>query len=740
MDAPPLALLRLRESEIVRLCGLMRAARGQEAARQGKITQAERVAGTLRATMLEGETSRVVAAHFSDAGMEGWECSCPVFAEQRAARDAESPVGASLAALPQESTQSPLPSFACEHVAALLSAWLLNPRQFQTEGGKPAPAIPAATSVPQRTAPPQATRPTLSPALEQQRPAPAALESLGSAARRLLGLLALAGGSASDDEAQRLFARMDLGPIEAAPQILRHLHEAGWLEPLQSGSRGRSRPLAEAPPPGWAIPAALLAQVPREVTLEEMPAVDALTLAPADAFHLPEQLVLALALVLAQPPSNDRARMLQEQPGISAEQARFLLALLYQAGLISGEQANLKSPELAPARAKESSINSAAAGETLLRGTRFLLWRDTQEVAHDLLTLWRYAHLTGELADLREVGVRVAVSSQRERRKISADIVAENRAAKAFVLDLLGAVPAGRWWGFGSWVEFIWRFRPGFLRGRQEERLRPEWWLERMEDGEVLSPEVRAEWRQGEGRYLALLVRRGLHWLGLLDLAFDARGRLQAFRVTPAGARLLQKAATAVDEQPGDEQPGTADEVPSAAPTMPIPPENAQRPLPLQAVRDDRLFVPIAALREADPAALERLLCWCEPAGATADGLLVQPTARRVAAGLDAGGDLEAWLATLEASKPLETPALQSLIARVRGWAAAYGRVRLYPLVALLEVADATLMRELERVVNLAERRDHTLSPELAVIRPAEVEPLLEELRRRGYAPWCSIP
>jgi hypothetical protein len=113
----------------------------------------------------------------------------------------------------------------------------------------------------------------------------------------------------------------------------------------------------------------------------------------------------------------------------------------------------------------------------------------------------------------------------------------------------------------------------------------------------------------------------------------------------------------------------------------------------------------------------------------------MRPTARRVAAALDAHRDLEAWLAALDSNTPAQ-PTMNALVARVRGWTAAYGRVRLSPSVALLEVSDASLMRELERVANLAERRDHLLAPEMAVIRPAEVEPLINDLRRRGYLPW----
>jgi hypothetical protein len=706
VETLPLALLRLRESEIVRLCGLMRAAHGQEAARQSKVTQAERKAGTLRATILDGDISRVVAAHFSDGGLTGWECACPVGATHQAASN----IAAASAAQPQQ----PAHSFACEHVAALLWAWLRDPRQFQTEESRsvalPAPAGEDTGGTP---------------------PAPAALESLDSVARQLLGLLALAGGSATDEEALRLFARMGLGSGEEAPPMLRLLYEAGWLARFRRGSQGRS--LHAALQQGWQIPAARLSQVPREVPLEEVPAeaVEAeLSTHLADGRRLAEQFLLVLAQVVADQTSAhqtmaDLPRQLQAQFSLSGEQARFSLAMLYQAGLLSSEQVALASraPGAAPQERASLSVGGAnvgASGETLLRGARLLLWRDTQEVLRDLLMLWLHARPARELADLRDAGVRVATLGKRERQ-VASEIAAENQAAKAFVLEMLRAVPVGQWWSFGSWVEFVWRFRPAFLRGRQQGLLRPQWWLERPEDGRALALEVRGEWRQGEGRYLALLFRHALHWLGLLDLAFDARGRLQAFRLTEQGALLLA-------EVPLDSK---------LAPT-PAPTSQDEQKLLLQPIKDDCLLVPLAALRAAQASALETLLHWCEPAGATAAGLLVRPSARRVAASLDAKHDLDAWLATLEAVSPATSvqPALKALVERVRGWAAAYGRVRLYSGVALLEVAEAGLMRELERVAHLDKRRDHALSPEMALIRPADVEPLLEELWRRGYAPW----
>src|SRR5262249_1624333 len=134
-----------------------------------------------------------------------------------------------------------------------------------------------------------------------------------------------------------------------------------------------------------------------------------------------------------------------------------------------------------------------------------------------------------------------------------------------------------------------------------------------------------------------------------------------------------------------------------------------------------RLLIPPAGL---DEQTLALLLYWCEPGGAAAEGLVFWPTAERLAAALDAGQDLHAWLAWLEQGQQSEL--LSVIIAQSQRWAGMYGRVRLYESAALLEVADSALMRELEAAVALsAHYLDHALSPDLAVVRADALESLL---------------
>ncbi len=482
-------------------------------------------------------------------------------------------------------------------------------------------------------------------------------------------------------------------------------------------------------------------ELPPEAELRELPA----------AMRLPETLFLLAALVAdrtapapdtvadstvgpraAAALAHEQAQRWAEQLSLVPEQVQFYCSLLRLLGLIPTKAVRPKpGEERAPAgnlgnrqeQRKTLALSHEQAAEALLRAYRLLLGRSPTEVMADVFTHWVHARSARELLELRAAGIRVAWQGQRASRQ-PPDIAGENQAARQAVVDLLRQVPAGRWWSFRSLVDFLWAFRPDFLRGHQQTLLRPQWWLERLEDGEELALDIRSEWGQGEGRYVALLFRRALHWLGIVDLALDERGRLKGFRITPAGAWVLGAAASP-EAIPQEHLMGTR-LMPGEATRF-----GGQGEAVLRVLEDSRLLV---SPGELDEQRLKELLCWCEPAGAVAEGLAFLPAARCVAEALDAGNDLDAWLAWLE--KHMQGTA-DAPVAQFRHWAQRYGQVRLYESVPLLEVAEPALMRELDAAVDLSTQFvEQALAPHLAVVRADAVEPLLEALRRRGYEPW----
>ena len=778
----------------MRICGLARAAPGQEAARTGKVQQPERTGGTLYATMVEGETAGRVLARFSDTGLDVWECS---FHPHRAPID------------PME----PALHLPCEHLAALLSLWVRHPEQFRPINtpssvsrppssqdaalkahSQPDAAIIAAHSMPEADTAPEQIKPSAGPAAAA-RPTPepvsasdspsfvlpalqGQLEQLEALDRRFLEALALAGGSMKESEVSRVFTRLGLGAPEDLVVLLGRLSLSGWVQPVYAGKRSSARGIPDQPV-GWRMMEEALALFPRTLPLQLLldfpseeaasdaeglppesglyaqPAVEGL---PALLFKVAAQMAnrvasdtgsgaaptevhhpvnASLTLPATSDRSSEQAGHWAQAPGASTEQMRFCSMLVRLLGL--GPPAHTATAGAArgvsvlAGRTKDAARDTPAllsheqASDLLLRAYRLLLGRDAMEALRDVALHWLHAHSAHELRELRDAGVHVSALYQREARR-APDIAGENQAARQQIVDLLRYIPAGRWWSFSSLVEFLYALRPDFLRGRQQAFLRPQWWLERLEDGRVLSLEGRADWRQAEGRYLALLFRRALHWLGLVDLALDERGRLKGFRITPTGAGLL----SALSSDGQATVPAQAAAAPLAA-SKPVSAEAAASRL-WRSLDDGRLVVPLADLNEET---LTLLLCWCEPGGAAPDSLVFWPTAERVATALDGGHDLDAWLAWLEQGQPGEP--LSVLIAQSRLWAGMYGRVRLYESAALLEVADPALMRELEAAIALSTQYvDHALAPDLAVIRADALEALLETLRKRGYAPWVT--
>lgn len=133
---PPLSLLRLREADVVRLCGLSAAARGMDLLARRALAQPHRDGPRLSATSSDGAANEAAAEAWAELTGEPpqvellWGCSL----HAPAANQAEQ---AELADAPR---QPPRPG--CEHVAAILTAWIRAPADFVT------PQIPALEPTP----------------------------------------------------------------------------------------------------------------------------------------------------------------------------------------------------------------------------------------------------------------------------------------------------------------------------------------------------------------------------------------------------------------------------------------------------------------------------------------------------------------------------------------------------------------------------------------------------------------
>jgi hypothetical protein len=80
------------------------------------------------------------------------------------------------------------------------------------------------------------------------------------------------------------------------------------------------------------------------------------------------------------------------------------------------------------------------------------------------------------------------------------------------------------------------------------------------------------------------------------------------------------------------------------------------------------------------------------------------------------------------------TPLLR-LLTQLEYRLANYGRIRLYTDATLLEIADASILRELSATTSLEKQTVQSISSTRLLLKKSGGEHLIEELRRRGQAP-----
>jgi hypothetical protein len=100
---------------------------------------------------------------------------------------------------------------------------------------------------------------------------------------------------------------------------------------------------------------------------------------------------------------------------------------------------------------------------------------------------------------------------------------------REFLLNLLDAIPEGKWWSLNSFIRDI--------KGKYADFQRPagdydSWFIKRASDGQYLRGF--AFWEQVDGALIKYFITDILHWLGQVDLSIaDGAAEPTAFRLSP---------------------------------------------------------------------------------------------------------------------------------------------------------------------------------------------------------------
>ncbi|HEX3272840.1 MAG TPA: hypothetical protein VHR15_19510, partial [Ktedonobacterales bacterium] len=694
----PSALLRLREADIVRLCGFEAATRGLELAGRQAVSHARRDGAKLEATVSD-ETTLAVTAEVTDSAPNPalrWSCS---------------------AHTPASAGESPLRDGpGCEHVAALLTAWTRAPGDFSVPAQEAPPRVSASPGLtlgltrglpaepaararearrPQRR-PPSApdmslageltrlpardllalahrafgsdlteseARERLAAVLANPAHVQATLARLDAHSRWLFGALLPLGGSITAADLEALAGRLGrpTSAVDADAQALaRHGLLFSILAPHAEAGERSWRALA-----GWRIAPETRAAADDLYTLEALLNVsEGEAPLPTAGWRVerssPREILLALALLARAPaPFGPLRRTDQTSPASQTDSQTAPLRVV-------GDLSAGRLAELARAAGLEPGLARMAR--------RLLLWAREQAPGQPLLdlarlpqdervgalrhafALWRETDSVAELVDLDLSGASIiARVNTRHPAYSRAALAAEVGAARRFLLALLKRAQPGAWYALDDLLAFVWRAQPGFLRGRQRAFAHPVWTLERIDsDQRALRATVEGEWRAAEGAWIRALIAGPLRWWGAVDIAHDATIRAPiAFRLTPLGAHLLDAHVAPTDVALPDDW----------GPAMLLTRDQALAANPLSAGAD----------------LLDAVAQWARPISVVGGRLLYTLAPDLASAAFDHGLKPEALGERLRAADPnAGARVAEQVMSRLSAWRLKYGRTRVF--------------------------------------------------------------
>jgi len=286
---------------------------------------------------------------------------------------------------------------------------------------------------------------------------------------------------------------------------------------------------------------------------------------------------------------------------------------------------------------------------------------------------------------------------------------------RLLVLRVLASLPDGQW---VKWEDLISVMRPiwpkfdhtvwqRYWYGAQK----PSWFLTR---GPVTTPLNEGDlqnWRLAQGTFIYTMLTGPLAWLGLVDLSFAGK-TLAAFRCHALADLFWDRVETppaprhAAAQAPAKSSAGavTTDEYKISVDPSAI------------SAQAHSLLDRIARLEVTSP---ERFTYRLDPQ-ATHESFESDATLAEI---------IKEW----EELLPLAIP--ETIQTKLSEWWAAYGQVRIYENVTLIEFGDDYALAEMKAVTSLENYLVAEISPRLVLISKDALNLLTTELEKAGYTP-----
>ncbi len=283
------------------------------------------------------------------------------------------------------------------------------------------------------------------------------------------------------------------------------------------------------------------------------------------------------------------------------------------------------------------------------------------------------------------------------------------------VLRVLASLPDGRWVAMEDLFRLMRAVWPRFDGTAWETYWYPKsvgsWFLSEAGSETPLRPEDEKHWQLAQGNFIRTLISGPLHWLGLADLSFSD-GELSAARFHGLADLYWDRV----------EAPPAPPHIAPRAPT--IPPE--------EVVRTDYHTISVhPAMLNAQAHILLEKIARLETATTELFVYRLDPHVAYKA--FEAGAALSEILDDWEQLMPVPMP--EAIRAQLSDWWEAYGRVRIYENLTVIEFGDDYALAEMKAVTSLKEIIVAEISPRLVIVPRQAVASLVNELERAGYTP-----
>ena len=388
---------------------------------------------------------------------------------------------------------------------------------------------------------------------------------------------------------------------------------------------------------------------------------------------------------------------------------------------------------LAPIAGDETQLNFIY--HLLLRagllqpGSPVTVWREGKEqfLRRDEAGQWAIlARAYFELATWSELWLMVARQSSlqlkrtqnRYYRPVSPDAMYEMLAVmRGQVLQTLAQLPDNSWFSLRDITDLLHDFWPRFDGWAWGDThyygdTRPDWFL--AEDGRPLDTATnKADWNKAQGAFIQQIIQEPLHWLGLADINVEY-GRLVAFRLHGLNELFFDK----VDSIPlgGAAAPKEKTAVSLAADAITI--------------QETVIIVDPTAVSAQAHNYLDGIAILAE---AGTNRFVYQLSAAAVHQAFEGGQTLDEMLDGWE--KWLGVPMPSAIHDQLTAWHIAYGQVRLYKDVTVIEFGDEYALAEMKAATSLPYRIIAEISPTLVIIPANAIDILAAELEKAGYTP-----